>query len=442
MCNVQCSVRGIRSIVLLVLILAGLAQVHAQPTITQTVPTTGTFGVSPSAPVVFTFSTPMNPTLTSAQFMSYASFPPASLSATAAWSSDALTLTCTPSPAFPASTMIIWLVDGESAAGDALESAGGAFTTGAGGGGGENCTNLVSSFTVAKGALFEQTSSAAPTPNPDAPFAVVTCTTLACSNLDATSVSVRLPASTIENVPATTIPGHFSRTTIETSSGAMDGTYPNGDYLFTVQTGSGALPFTVNFPGILVTPNAPQLTNYVAAQAIDATKPFVLGWNPFTNGTPADWIYVELYGGVFNSGDFGTAGALDGTARSITIPANTLAAGSNYSGAITFYDIVCLTNSPNGYITLAYRGATTEFSLATLDSTPATPLLLTNAVYTGSVFSFDVTSAPGRTVIVESRTNLAAGQWSPVLTTNSASGKVHITDPRAGTNWSLFYRAR
>jgi len=440
--NLLYSARRIHSVLILLLALGNLTLTHAQPTLLSTVPANNATGVSPSAAVVFTFSEAMNPSLTTAMFMDASSFPPATFTTTASWSADSRKLTCTPNPAFPSNKMIVWMLDGESLAEETLDTEGGMFTTGTGGGSTGDCTNQVSSFTVAKAAFYEQTSAASPTLSADAPYAFVACSTVACSNLTTTNISLRLPTSTLTNLPGTIIPGHFSLTSIRASSAALESAYPNGDYGFNLQSSAGVLAATVNFPASLVTPNAPRLTNYAAAQTIDATKPFVLAWDAFTAGTTADWILVEIYGGVFTSGDFGVAGALNGTARGVTIPANTLKPASNYLASVTFYDMLCLTNSATKHITLVYRGASTEFTLTTLGGTPATPLVLTNALRTGNVFAFDVTSAAGKTLIVESRTNLAMGEWEILLTTNSPAGRVHITDPRAVTNRSLFYRVR
>ena len=78
---------------------------------------------------------------------------------------------------------------------------------------------------------------------------------------------------------------------------------------------------------------------------------------------------MEIDGGVFQTAPLGEPGALPGTARSVTIPAGTFQANQTYTGAITFYDLVLGTNAC-GYLNLVYRGATTEFTLATVSNAP------------------------------------------------------------------------
>src|SRR5450432_2501228 len=76
-------------------LLAGLQQAVAQPTV-SVVPANFATGVSPGAPVVFTFSTAMNtdPDVTSAQFYSGGATPAPVVSV---WSAGNTVLTCTPS---------------------------------------------------------------------------------------------------------------------------------------------------------------------------------------------------------------------------------------------------------------------------------------------------------------------------------------------------------
>jgi hypothetical protein len=122
------------------------AAAQAQPTIVSTIPELGEMDVSPNAPVVFTFSTAMDTAATSAQFVNSAVFPPAFLTIVATWNAAGTRLTNTPTPPFPGSTPIGWLVFGQDAAGNELSgTVSGIFMTRDEGGGGEPPT-LVSTF--------------------------------------------------------------------------------------------------------------------------------------------------------------------------------------------------------------------------------------------------------------------------------------------------------
>lgn len=105
------------------------------PTIVSTVPATGTTNVALTAPVVITFSVPMDTAETMVQFLNNGTFPPTFISTTPSWSADGLRLTNTPAPSFPGNTTIIWLADGQDTLGTALEGQmSGIFMTGTGGG--------------------------------------------------------------------------------------------------------------------------------------------------------------------------------------------------------------------------------------------------------------------------------------------------------------------
>lgn len=110
------------------MLLTGLHQALALPTLVSTVPGNGVKGVSPGAAVVFTFSTNMHPAATSAQFLddTAGENPPV----VSVWSVGNTVLTCTPSPAFANSHTISWDVGGQDTAGNDLTgTTSGDFTT-------------------------------------------------------------------------------------------------------------------------------------------------------------------------------------------------------------------------------------------------------------------------------------------------------------------------
>jgi hypothetical protein len=189
----------------------------------------------------------------------------------------------------------------------------------------------------------------------------------------------------------------------------------------------------------LTPPPAPHLTNYLAGQAINPTQPFVLGWDPLAGGTVSDVIYVEIYGGYFQTPALGEAGAINGLATGVTIPAGTLQANQTYTGCVIFYHCLLVTNG-TAYLTLTYRAATTEFSLQTGNG--STPLIITPAGWSGGSFCFESTCTNGQALIAEYTTNLAPPHWTTLYSTNSQGSSVRFGDPRAANNRQLFYRVR
>ncbi len=399
--------------------------------VTGFVPAMGEAGVSRTAPIIFTFSEPMNIEVTTAIIMDPAS-PHTPFATVTAWDAAHTRMTNTPVSPLPASRLIFWMLDGENPAGEMVEGeTTGWFNTAAEGGTGD-CTNTVGSITLAKGAMYEQLSAAAPTLFSEFPYAFVACSAVACTNWTTTNVSLLPPTSARTNLMAEPVPGRFNLTIPFDSPAAMEAAFPNTGFVFDLQAPGSVTSLPMTMPSSLEFPTAPHVTNYAAAQAIDATKPFTLGWD--AANANVDCIYVEV-SGAFYTPALGDPGALKGPARTVTIPAGTLVPNRTYSGYITFYDSLLTTNN---YVQLAYRGTTTEFSISTFTASSA--LLITNAFVNSGKLQFDVIADPNQVMVIETSTNLVAGQWTSWLTTNSPTDRATISCPMDTTR--KFYRAR
>ena len=424
--------KGLRSYLVgllsLVAVLGFLQRAQAQPTIVSVDPPDGAIEVSTATAVIFTFSTAMNTNAIFTLFTDPNSFP---IPTTLSWSSGNTVLTCAPMPSFPANTPIGWNVFGVE-----LGFVIGGFTTGSGGGSG---TNVITTFSVGKTHHYNQTSAGAPVLDATTPYGFSGAMTLA-SNRTATAVTLTLPTAAVSNLVHLPPPQAeiFLLVGIDTSLSTFDATFPAGNYEFEVTDTSSNQTVNVNLPmaGTMPQPGVPHVNNYVAAQAVNPNQAFVVGWDAFPGGTAADFIDVDI-GPNFGSPHPGLPGALTGTAVNFTIPAGTLQANAIYNCQIGFFRFVGATNS--SYATAAFRATYTEFSLIT---TSPSSLLLTNATRTPSNFSFDVTCSVGQTVTVEYKTNLAAGLWQTLLTTNSPVNRFRATAPQASTNRAMFFRAR
>jgi hypothetical protein len=313
------------------------------------------------------------------------------------------------------------------------------FTAGSSDTGCDTNTTMLS-LTLSKGCLYNQTSPAAPTLVTTSPYGFLACMSLPCPR-DATNVSLQLPGGATPNLGATPIPGHLTLLDYNYASpAALDAVYANSNYTFSIQSVQSNQEVTLTFPSALAQPPAPHLTNFAASQAINPAQAFTLSWDPFSGGTTADCIYVEV-GSLFQTPAFGTNGALPGTATSVLIPANTFQPNQSYPGSITFYHLILATNG-GSYISLMYRGTITQFTLNTTTAS-AVSLVLTNVAWskTGG-FSCDVTSPAGQTVVAECSADLLPGDWQAFSTNNCVSNAVHFNDPHSATNAHLFYRAR
>jgi hypothetical protein len=394
----------------LLVLLAGFQPAMAQTTILSTVPVNGASGVSPSAPVIFTFSAAMKPAATIASFYDltagFQSTPVISV-----WSSGNTVLTCTPSPQFANNHTIQWQVAGQDALGNPLTGATtGTFTNVAGVGGGSG-TNSFTSILFGKYWIYGQISAAPPVLQPAIPYEFF-AQTLLSSNRSATNVTVTIPVTgVVTNLAESPLaPERFSFTVFKTNQTALDTNFPTGNYTFNINAASSNQQLTVTLPAF-AQPNAPQVLNYTAAQSINPALPFTVFWNTFTNGGSTDWIFFLIGGGnggtLFATPLYSQPGFLPGTATSATIPAGTLQAGTNYIANIAFYHLNLATN--NGLVNAAFIGTLTQFALSTASNASSPPLLNIARSGTNVVLSWPTNAAGFH---IEAASTLVSPAWN------------------------------
>jgi hypothetical protein len=417
----------------------------------STVPAMLATGISTNAPVVFTFSEAMDPSVTSATFSDITS-PSVSLPVTTDWSVSNSVLTCTPTTPFPMGKMIAWEVKGKSAKGVSLSgSTQGFFTTVKGSGGGSGGsgtvyptgnTNQNTVFALGKTHLYTQTNSSAPVLSPSIPYSFSASAMLA-SNVAVSEVGVKTPLSRNLSLSENFVrKGMYYFYINGTNASALDRDYPDGQYAFGVQ-GTPTLQATVSLPAsaALPQPPAPRVSNYDAAQSIDASQPFVLTWDPFNGATAAD--FISVLADNFETPEPGQPGALTGTIASFTIPANTFRPSSNYFVIVAFYHTVIGTNTAMNCGTVAYRGTATRLGLVTAPSgVVPTPIVFSHPAWTGAGFQFELSGAPGQTIILQTNSSLGPGQWQKWRTVNLPAARVQVTDPLASSVTPRFYRAQ
>ncbi|MGA9777813.1 MAG: Ig-like domain-containing protein [Verrucomicrobiia bacterium] len=424
----------------MMMLLTGLEPAGALTTILSTVPTNGANNVSPGAPVVFTFSAAMNSTSTVAAFYDVNAdleSPPVS----PVWSAGNTVLTCTPWPAFANNHVIQWQVAGQDTLGNPLSGATtGSFTNVVGVNGGSG-TNAFTFFQVVHYTFYVQTSASPPVLLPNITYEFF-AQTLLSSNRTATNITVTIPvrlavSNLVENLlsPERFSVSDFSTNLLET----FTTNFPSGNYIFNVSAVDSNQQVTVNLPAY-VPPNSPQVSNYVAAQSVNPSQPFTLNWITFTNGLSTDWILFQIEGGpigtLFQTGDPGQPGALNGTSTSVIIPANTLSADSTNTAVLAFYHVAASTNGTT--VTQASVASVTYFSIITTTNVAvaSAPVLTIRPSGTNVILTWP-TNATGFTL--ESATNLV----SPVWTTNSTAPFIvntnnAVTNGISGTQ--KFYR--
>jgi len=409
-------------------------------TINSVSPNNGASGVSASAPVIFTFSVPMN-TGSAVIFSNLTAS--AIIPAIPAWSAGNTVVTYTPIGNWPANSTIAWMVFGFSTTFQPLTgTTTGTFSTGSTGSTGIG-TNRVSMFELLRANSYNQNGSAAPVLAPDFSYSFFGVANLT-SNRTAASVTLTMPTGGISNLISFLPNNNYSMAYGTTNLGAIDALFPSGPYSFSVQGPSSNQTLGLTFPttAALPQPNAPHLSNYSAAQTINPAQPFTLTWDAFQNGTVTDYVslVIESQSGpdVFRSPDILLPSALNGTSTAVTIPGGTLQAGSNYLGSLTFFKGILNTNNPDNS-TWVVRASSTSFNLATFG---VSPLVITNVSASGGNLSFNIRCSPSQVLTILSASNLTTAPWIPRLTTNASGTLVHYSEAITAANASLFYRAK
>jgi hypothetical protein len=415
-----------------------LAQVYAaDPTIVSVVPADGATGVKSNAPVVFTFSAAMDTTATTVMFGDTNG---ATLTTTPTWSAGQTILTCTPTPAFPSPDFIFWSVSGQDTMGNPLGGIPAGYFTVGGSSSNSPCNTTAhtnTAFVLEESWLYLQTSASPPALEPTDPYAIIAEVSLV-SNLTASAATLTLPNTDVSNLDNFLGDGKtFLMSALETNEAQLNASWPNGNYKFTT-TGASLPVVTVAFN--VTQPNAPQIANFAAVQAVDSTKPFILSWNAFSNRVDTNEIFVNIgYNPCAGTG-FGTS--LPGTATSVTIPAGALLPGSNYvNSTLGFINTTGTSNASPEYTAGGVRSSVTSFTLTTIGGSGSGSLSLTNPVWSGGTLSFGITASPDKTITVQYSTTLQGGSWSTLVTTNSGSGTVTVTDTPSKNVPSRFYRA-
>jgi hypothetical protein len=234
----------------------------------------------------------------------------------------------------------------------------------------------------------------------------------------------------------------------------LDSTYPTGTgfspatYTMTMEgTNDGVRTATLNFwllPPILPInyPPTPEITNLLAAQAIDHTDDFALHWNSLGGGplTIVQLMIVDAASNlVFATPAPFEPGALTGASNSTAIPAYALPPGQSLIGHLTAANPgLPDTNSYSGAMGIATLAKDTQFPLATRPAPPA-PLLELLSVEATEVRLRATQLETNRVYRLAGSTNLQT--WLDIAATNPAGAAVEFADPSPDAS-QKFYRLR
>jgi hypothetical protein len=307
-------------------------------------------------------------------------------------------------------------------------------------------------YGVLKSVISVQTNSAAPVPASTNGYLFSAFVYATGTNL-VTSATLQPPNPT----PQQTLPELTNGTTFLfqqffNTSNDMESVYPSGGFfslrnfgvtMNTVNDGThtGTLIFgQIITPGTY--PNAAQITNFSAAQSIDATAPFKIGWT-LANGSNQFYLQMtvnDTNGNVyFTSPAPGGSNALTGLSNSVVVPANALPPGTNLIAHLSVESPVGGdTNSYPGAIGLAGYGTETQFPLITRPATVLPQL----SILSGKTFPFrfQFTGATNQNYHIQASTNLT--NWADLLVTNTAATNGNYTDTNSTNSGRKFYRIK
>ena len=300
----------------------------------------------------------------------------------------------------------------------------------------------VSVYALTKTQNFQQTSSAAPVLQATGGFSFGAIIDPATAT-SVTSATLRLPSATV--VPFGPVPGFgpFAVAEAFDTQAAMDAEYGSGSYLFTIHAVSDGTKTPSLSLGAAAYPTTPRVTNFAAAQTIDWTQNFTLQWNAFAGGTSSDSIQLIILrkngSTVFSTPTFGSTGALDGTATSTVIPANTLVPGETYSATLVFGNIITINIFAYGFLS-GVPGVTafakrTDFPMKAPGTTPK--LQISKGVAAGS---YDLTwnADIGRSYDLVRSQDLTT--WTRVALITATASSITRTDTPAASVKFRFYR--
>lgn len=303
-------------------------------------------------------------------------------------------------------------------------------------------------YGVFKSVDYVQTSTNPPVLLSDFPFsfAAIAQPVGVYSN-QITRVTVESPLGFVDPLlaPATGTDQPFAFGFGAGSQAELDAYYPTGTYTLRISAARDGervirLPLPTNsFPAA-----PPRVSNYPAAQSIDPTLSFALGWDPFIGGTTNDFISLSIVDRnnrvVFRSAAFAEEPGLtllSGTNTSVMIPAGTLGRGETYYGYLYFEkDVVNQSTNYPGARGLVGFSRATSFSLQT--STLA--FRLESLGVNGTQFAVRWQGGPGRTYILQSSTDLGSTNWTSVSTNVGTGGSITLTNVMTTTLGAHLFR--
>jgi hypothetical protein len=302
-------------------------------------------------------------------------------------------------------------------------------------------------FAMLKTQLYRQTNGTAPVALSSNGYHF-SALILASTNSAITNATVTPPGRASQALAVDDQTGTWRYDFGTNTQGQVDALFPKtGEYGFEMRTAhDGVKTASLTWPNVfgipLAFPSAVQVSNLEEAQGVDQTVDFKVRWS-ISGGTEVQMVQFAVLdvasNVVFNTPLPFTTGALNGKSSGAVIPAGVLPAGADLEGHL----IIAQPGLPN---TTDYPGATgvaalardTSFALHTR-ARPQPPVLSV-LPSTNAQFRLRLTGEAQRTYQIQATTDW--GEWTNLLSTNSASGTFDCTDTETTNLARRFYRGQ
>lgn len=304
-------------------------------------------------------------------------------------------------------------------------------------------------YSLYRNGAFEQRTAGDPTPlTGGQAFSFGAFVTSPSLGAAATNGSLTRPDGSRTNLLA--FAGYYLQSSERAGTeAALDAIAPPGPYTLRF-TQSGLPERTVEIDVPTNRPPVPRITNFEAAQSIDANADFVLAWNGIPDAGVRDSISLTVVGAdgriVFLAPDPCVPLELPASATSVVIPARTLPTNSLASATLVFNRVFYFsTNDVPKMSGFGNLGRSTQFNLATgARPAPAGPAAFSGyRLLANGRPQFVLSGSAGRAYTIQraGAPGPAAG-WAAVATvTPDAAGRAIFEDSQTGAAYPRFYRA-
>jgi hypothetical protein len=290
-------------------------------------------------------------------------------------------------------------------------------------------------YSVLKGHFLLQTGPSTVVTDPDFGYSILASVDLADFDL-LTNATLRTPGNALQQMD--NLADFWAFFDMRNSLSALNSAYGWGNYTLSFDAvNDGSYSCVLSLPNTPLPPT-PRMTNFRAAQAVNPALPFTVSWTYPSAPRASDFVQVYVTDGhadVFSTPNFGESGALNGTARTVTIPAGTLDPGSILSLNLEITRVVSTNSTAYPWA----EGAAGVFRSTAIELTTIIPPRMKILGPTNGVLTIEVRGSAERTNVLQATEDLVL--WRNVATNVAPLGKSVFSIPTSASP-ARWFRAR